>query len=126
MIGQVSIEKTSGAVSRRFAGLISEDEEEFFCGGIFEHRLEAKHLSVQRKLSCTRRGQLVDGAEDGRNVERLGGIVRNPFGMDSIPSIRRVPAQAMKTGAGGRVEVFDAKRDALIAMDEDDRERADF
>ena len=126
MIGQVGIEKTSGAVGGYFAGLITKNEEEFPGGGILEHRLQAKHLSLQSKLGRARRGQLFDGAEDRRNVERPGRIVGNPFRPDSVLGIWRVLVQAMKSGARRRVEVLDAKGDTLIAMDEDDREGANF
>src|SRR5580692_12018800 len=64
-------------------------------------------------------------AQHSRDVENFWRIVGNPARVHFEAGVGLVPAQSVKTGAGGRVEVLDAQRKLAVAIDHNDGDGAE-
>lgn len=98
--GEAGIEKAARAVSGRGAGGVTEDEEKFGHGGIFDDRFEAECFSSESKFGRAGNGLIVIGADERGQSDGLGRNVRNPLGGDAIGAVGCVPLEAVEADYG--------------------------
>src|SRR5713101_6538844 len=124
VIREAGVEEAASAVGLGGAGGVAQDKEEFFDGGIFENGVEAIGFGVEGKFRGAGNLRGIAGADQRGDGEGFLRRVGNPMRLNAVMRAGRIPLQAMKTGEGGGLCVFDAQGEALAALDDVEIQRA--